>query len=687
MSTKQKQLRALPVQYRAVTVDPKGYDPDARTLTFVLSTENPVSRWYGKEILDHSPSSIDTERLDDSMPMLFNHDTNRHLGTFDSYQIKNRQLEVTGRFGDNPTALEKEGDVKSNILKKSSVGYIVREMVLDSEDETGPTYRITKWMPVEGSLCTVPADNSSGVKRGQQKFAVRIFNADGSQVVRAESDCTCDCAECKDGDCDNCSCAGCECAGCDCDQERSLGTTNPAIAEQGERNMASTAVPTSAATPAVSVGQDSILAERSRVNEINALASKYSNQVTREKAQEFIGSGTSADAVRKFILDAQIEDAKTNEVRNLNIAGLSENQKENYSLLRAFNTAAKGENCFELEVSEEIGRKLGRTSEKGFFVPMDVKMRISDNERGLGRASMYGMSQRTGLDSSSGSTGANVIFTEYVSLIELLRNKMMLRKLGATVLSGLQDTIAFPKQASAGTAYWVADNPGADVADSNLTLAQITMSPKLLQSSTSYSRKLLLQSSVDVEALVRNDLMAITALAIDLAGINGSGSNNQPLGILNQTGIGSVVTAGATLTKSPFVDLETAVATANADIGAAAYLTDPAIRGKLKKTPELNNTIALPIWYKGEINDTRAEVTNQMPTFAITGGSPYTAHATIYGIWDQLLIGEWGALEVIVDPYRLKKQGMVEVTTFDTCDVNVRHPQSFAASTDMNPLA
>jgi hypothetical protein len=113
-----------------------------------------------------------------------------------------------------------------------------------------------------------------------------------------------------------------------------------------------------------------------------------------------------------------------------------------------------------------------------------------------------------------------------------------------------------------------------------------------------------------------------------------------------------------------------------------AYLTDAAMRGKLKQVAKLNNSLALPVWDNGEVNGYRAEVSNQMPTF---GSSP-VLHACIFGVWNQLLIGEWGALEVIVDPYRLKKQGMIEVTTFDTCDVNVRHPESFSAIVDANPL-
>lgn len=448
------------------------------------------------------------------------------------------------------------------------------------------------------------------------------------------------------------------------------------------------------ATPAidpVQVGADAAKAERTRVSEIHALGQRHGRELSRDQIEKFVNEGSSVDAVRSHILDKQIEIAQKNEVRNLNVLNLSDKEKQSYSVTAALR-AASGEKLgskdgeFEREVSDAYIKKTGFSARDGSIViPMDISMAANaiDRARGLRK-----METRAGLDTNSNANGEYTIFTEYVSLIELLRNQMKVRALGATFLSGLSDNIAFPKQATAGSTSWVADNPGADVADSNLTFSQISMSPKILQSTTSFSRKLLLQSSVDVEALVRNDLMAIMALAIDLAALTGTGANNQPKGILNQTGIGSVTTGGATLTYDDFLALEELIADANADqLGPIAQLTTPKVRRKLKNLPQLANTIALPIWQDNEVNGYRAEVTNQLPTPMSTGGTPYAQHTFIAGVWNQLLIGEWGALEIITDPYRLKKQGMIEVTTYETCDVNVRNAPAFAAMTDINPTA
>ena len=661
----EKQLTTLPLQRRATKVELKGYDPETRTVEFALSSEEPVERYYGKEVLDHSSDAIDQSRLKRGVPLLYNHDPNQHIGLIDSHRIEGGKLIVRAKFGNSALAKEKEQDVKDGILRDASVGYKPMEYKRDAGDKSGDTYRWTRWMPLEGSLCPIPADPTVGI-RGEtagEQYPVRCLDVSEPAQELPKVD------------------------------ESRHEVVIPAKAEPNAE--------VKRMSEENKVGIDAAKAERERVSEIHAIERQYPKILTRDQAEKFVGEGSGVDQVRKFILDEQIKAGKENEVRNLNRADLSDKEKKQYSVtaaLRKLSGDANGsEGGFEEEVSNTLAKKLGKAARgNGFYIPMDIPMRAGDLDRARAMRSGAGVQTRAGLDTNSTANGEFTVFTEYVSLIELLRNQLVVRKLGATMLSGLSDNIAFPKQATAGSAYWVADNPGVDVADSNLTFAQITMSPKLLQSSTSFSRKLLLQSSVDVEALVRQDLMAVMALAIDLAALAGTGVNNQPLGILNQTGIGSYVTGGNSLSAAVngsnygfdmLNELETQIAEANADaLGAAAYLTTPRVRKKLKVTPEMGNTIALPIWQGSEANGYRAEVSNQVPKVETGGGTPYLAHSLIYGIWNQLIIGEWGALEVITDPYRLKKQGMIEVTTFDTCDVNVRHPQAFGAATDINPL-
>ena len=115
--------RALPVQFRGATVE--NIDKENRTVTFALTSEQPVERWWGKEILDHKPSSIRQDRLKRGVAMLFGHNTNQHIGRIEDYAIKDGRLTVTARFGNSALAEEKFRDVQDGILVDASGGYII----------------------------------------------------------------------------------------------------------------------------------------------------------------------------------------------------------------------------------------------------------------------------------------------------------------------------------------------------------------------------------------------------------------------------------------------------------------------------------------------------------------------------------------------------------------------------------
>lgn len=187
-----------------------------------------------------------------------------------------------------------------------------------------------------------------------------------------------------------------------------------------------------------------------------------------------------------------------------------------------------------------------------------------------------------GTTTAGGHTVATELFGS--SFIDLLRNAMVLDKLGITWLRDLNGNVAIPSQTGAATTYWLAES-GAPT-ESQQVFGQVTLTPKTVGAFTDYSRRLLLQSSLDVEAFVRMDIAMQLGLAIQLAAINGSGASNEPTGLFNTSGIGSVAggTNGAAPTYEHLVDLESAVSNANADVGNLAYLTNTKVRGKLRKT-------------------------------------------------------------------------------------------------------
>ncbi len=265
------------------------------------------------------------------------------------------------------------------------------------------------------------------------------------------------------------------------------------------------------------------------------------------------------------------------------------------------------------------------------------------------------------LDTKTSTGGQELVFTDYAGqYIEALRNSAVVLKAGATLLSGLTSNIGLPKQTTAGSASWTGDDPGSPVTSSALATALVTMSPKQLMAQQAFTRMVLQQSTPDVDALVRRDLALVHALAIDTAALFGTGSSNQPKGIVSQSGFQTLTVAadsanGGAPAYADILALEQAVAVSNAMVGPAAYVTNPLVRTKLKSTAKLSGS--LPLWDTtglavdadgnvGAVNGYRAFVSNQIPS-NLTKGSVSSCSALLFGAWDQLLVGEWGAMEII----------------------------------------
>ncbi|MBO9321649.1 MAG: phage major capsid protein [Roseiflexus sp.] len=343
-----------------------------------------------------------------------------------------------------------------------------------------------------------------------------------------------------------------------------------------------------------------------------------------------------------------------------------------YSLVRAINALATGDwrNArLELEASQAVAKRLG-FEPQGLFVPYDW---------------LAANAERRDLVKGTNTAGGYTVATDLLAqdFIDLLRNRVVVIGAGATVLDGLVGDIAIPRQTAASTAYWVAEN-GAPT-ESQPAFDQVAMTPKTLGGYVDISRKLLLQSALSVEAFVRTDLARVLGIEIDRAALHGTATNNQPRGVAATSGIGAVVggTNGAEPTWAHIVALETEVAVDNADVGALRYVTNPKVRGKLKMTEKAPNTGQF-VWSDGDnpLNGYPVSVSSQVASNLDKGTSTGVCSAIFFGNWNDLIIGMWGTLDLLVDPYSLGTTGARRVIALQDVDVAVRHPQSFAVMLD-----
>jgi HK97 family phage major capsid protein len=351
---------------------------------------------------------------------------------------------------------------------------------------------------------------------------------------------------------------------------------------------------------------------------------------------------------------------------------LTKEEQKRYSIGRAILLAADGGSGFEREVSDAISKKLGRSPQNNnsIFIPTGIP---------LGDPAQF---KRTPLTTTGATTGADILFTQPGAFIDMLRARARVFMLGAQLLPGLTGAVAFPKQTGAGTLYWVGENPGSDVTESNIALDQVVLSPKTAMAQQSYSRQLLRQSAGVVDTLVTNDLRRTAALGIDRAALHGAGGS-EPVGVYAASGVNPIAFGGA-ITFPKVVQMETEVAEADADVNEMGYLTTPGVRGAAKTTQKFSGTNGEAIWTgsagQGEMNGYRAEVSTQVRS-NMGGGT--NEHGIAFGVWSELIVGEWGAMEILTDPYTLAGKGLIRLVLFLMVDMALRHPEAFSKGTGL----
>ncbi|MGE0417562.1 MAG: phage major capsid protein [Acetobacteraceae bacterium] len=325
----------------------------------------------------------------------------------------------------------------------------------------------------------------------------------------------------------------------------------------------------------------------------------------------------------------------------------------------------------ERELSQEVARRSGRQFQ-GIAIPIAALSAGPVEQRVF----------TTG--NPAGGPGSNIIATDVMAdqTIDRLRASLVVRRLGATVLSNLTGNVSIPRIKADATASWVAENAAISASDPQTDAVSLT--PKHVGAITEFSRNLLLQSSPDVEQLIRGMLAQVLAQALDAAAVAGSGSSNQPLGVLGTSGIGSVAmgTNGGAITFDAVQDLIGAVADANAEAGALAFLTNTKVRRAVNKLKDSQNR---PLGADTVFAGMPRLFTNNVPATLTKGTSSGVCSALIYGDWSDLLIGLWSEVDVLVNPYESTaySKGNVQVRAMTTADISVRHAASFAAIQDI----
>lgn len=583
--------------HRSIGMDAKVIDENTRTVTIAVSSELPVARSYGNEILVHEPEAIDMAFVASGRaPLLLDHDMEKQIGVIESVELSgDRKLRAKVRFSRSALGQEVFQDVVDGIRSNISVGYRVNKM--ERSNTNKEDYLVRAWSPMEVSVVSIPADPSVGVGRSAAATEPQP-NLIVEPQIRKED---------KMSDID-------------------LEAVKAEAAKAAARNAA----------------------------DIVALGAKHNK---RDLAEAAIGAGKTIDQFRGELLEVL-----GNVPLESKDVGLTTEERKSFSLVRAIHALANPTDYraqeaarFEFEASRAAAQAYGVTAQ-GLMIPAEV---LGNWKRDLS----------VGTNSAGGYTVATDLLAS--EFIDVLRNASSVMQAGARMMPGLVGNIAIPKKTAASTAGWISTEGGA-ASEVAPTFGQVTLSPKTLGAFSDVTRKLLLQSSLSIESLIRDDLTNAIALKIDSGALEGDGSSGAPTGVLSTSGVNKPSSfAAAVPTFAEVVALETYVAQDNALLGNLAYITDTGTFGGLKTTKKDAGSGEFVAGPDGRLNGYNTIVSNQ-----VTAGNVY------FGNWADLMIGMWGGLDITVDPYTASTTGTVRIVALQSVDVAVRHAESFAYNND-----
>jgi HK97 family phage major capsid protein/HK97 family phage prohead protease len=584
-----------------------------RYAEFSFSSEEPVSRYFGDEILSHQRGAVDLSRMNDGAPLLFNHDPDRVLGVVERAWIDGKKGRVRVRFSNSEYASEKMADVKDGILRNVSVGYMVGNYV-----ERNGQFIADNWTPYEVSIVSVPSDPTVGIGRSAEPSLPNLpATANAMDPAKSETAL----------------------------QERALESAKvEAQAEERKR---------------VAHILDACEKHNCRDMATSMIEANLSREQVNERLLDYVAERAAQEAAERKLQAASPKTAPAATPISTGSAdiGLSPREVQQFSFVRAINAlanpmdaGAREAAAFEFEVSDAAARRYDKAP-RGILVPNDVLKR----DLTVGNAASAG----------------NLVATDYQtgSFIELLRNAMALNDMGVRTLTGLSGPVSIPRQTSAATAYWVGENQAPT--ESVFATDQVNMTPKTVAGHINFSRRLMIQASLDVESMVREELATVLGLEMDRTGLYGLGSASEPEGIKETIGINTVNFAAAAPTYAEVVQMETLINADNAAIGTMGYLTNATLMGGFKTTEKATGTAQFIYEPGGTVNGYRAKMSNQV-----------AAGDVFFGVWNQLIMGMWGSLDLVVDPYTLSTAGTVRVTAMQDVDFAVRHPESFARGND-----
>ena len=682
---------------------------DDRTVDVVFSAGAEYRQFWGRELL--SLEGCNLERLNSRLsPVLLNHDKGSVIGVVESARIEGTEGIATLRFSKSRLGDEVYQDILDGIRGQISCGYQINKYEIDETNERDPLFTVTDWTPFEISVVAYAADPNAVVKRDDFMKPLEVDGTrsvptteepttedDGTRSVPTTEEPTTEEEDTMDPKeaIRLAQAAGVPELGMRAIQEDwTLAQLEEQIRAAAQPTPTPTPIPTPTPTPtpapvarredeptpadpepAPEAAQEEAAEQEDepepepsaedseRVSRIYDLGQEYNE---REMAIDAISENLSIEEFQKRLLEKNRENKRAAASQDIpERITLDPKDQRNFRVANLLyflaNNKAGTRGGQEFEICQEevnLRQKQGLLTQ-GTPIPPAIF-----DERQIGAAVR---ALNVGTNTAGGYTVDDELLTD--SFIDLLMEYTAATGL-VTRLDDLMGNLTFPRQDARATAQWVGETTAA--AEQNPTFDVVQMSPKHLRAWTRVSTQLLRQSSISVEQFLRRDLARAVAKAMDSAILTGTGSSNQPKGIaaLGSDRLTVDYPSDGDLDYDSVLACEEKLADKNALMGRLAWVISPKMRKAGRKTAELGTGTSRPIFRDGKMIDYPAHVTTQVDN-TDASGKGYLAN------WEEMILGCWGSIDVIVNPYSEDKEGFVRISIGQMCDLAARHVESF----------
>lgn len=614
------------IEYRDFKIDSN--DATARTVEMSVSSEAPVSRnWngvQGREVLDHSPGSVDLSRFENGAgPLLLDHDPEKLIGVIDSVRLdeSQRKLRATARFGNSALAKEAFQDVVDRIRTNISIGYNVNTFVqVDSENRAeAPIFRVDDWTLLEISSVSIPSDFEVGIGRNTDLKPSHHRIEPMENTIEQ--------------------------------------TMQKSIVDDPELK--------------ARLQKEAAKADRNRSKEIWEIAGR--NNIPHDIVHKAIYEDVSSVAdFRGIALDYREKEGMRVQALEDTTMGLTDSEVKRFSVAKILwaeanphDRSAQEGAAYERDVVSSYQKQSTRTG-KGLTIPEDIIM-----SKPLDGTALVENGRMKRDWNTTNATGGYLIETQLVSFIDRLRHYLFLNDVGITELRGLNGPINIPRLTASQTAYWVAE--GSDLTESQGTLDQVSLTPKTVGAYSQVTRRLLEEAKTNytVETLIIDDMAKQIAAAIQDKALSGDGSSNTPTGLYNASistktcsdqndpTWAEVIGTWSTVAGNRALSLprdEFAWACPSGVAGNMMAKTKDSGSGKFVLEDNMR-ILNYPVLI--------SELCSQLT----------------FGAWRQLILAYWSGLDLLTDPFTAGKSGTVNFYALQDVDVGVRLPTAFCKTT------